>query len=69
MPGKSQYQTDVVLNILRGTNVIAPLVVYGGLFSTAPANDGATGTELTGSAYARQATAFGAPTTDAGNVR
>lgn len=69
MPGKSQSHTDAVLNVLRGTNLIAPASVYAGLFSTAPANDGATGTELTANGYARQSVTFGAPAADTGNVR
>ena len=45
MPGKSQPHTDAVLNVLRGTTVngVSP---YVGLFSAAPANDAAAGTEL-----------------------
>ena len=68
MPGKSQTHTDAVLNLLRGTTVngISPFV---GLFSTAPANDASAGTELAGNGYQRQAATFGAPATDAGNVR
>lgn len=68
MPGKSQPHTDAVLNVLRGTtlNGVSP---YVGLFSTAPSNDAAAGTELAGNGYQRQAATFGAPATDTGNVR
>lgn len=68
MPGKSQTHTDSVLNVLRGTtlNGIAP---YVGLFSVAPANDAAAGTELSGNGYQRQSITFGAPATDTGNIR
>jgi hypothetical protein len=68
MPGKSQSHTDAVLNVLRGTalNGVTP---YVGLFSTAPANDADAGTELASNGYQRQTITFGAPTTDAGNVR
>ncbi len=68
MPGKSQSHTDAVLNVLRGTDLtgVAP---YVGLFSVAPADDNSAGTELSGNGYARQAITFGAPATDAGNVR
>lgn len=68
MPGKSQSHTDAVLNVLRGTtlNGVSP---YVGLFSAAPANDAAGGTELAGNGYQRQAVTFGAPATDTGNVR
>jgi hypothetical protein len=57
-----------VLNVLRGTtlNGVSP---YVGLFSTAPANDAAAGTELSGNGYQRQTVTFGAPVTDSGNVR
>jgi hypothetical protein len=68
MPGKSQSHTDAVLNVLRGTtlNGVSP---YVGLFSAAPANDAAAGTELSGNGYQRQPVTFGAPATDSGNVR
>ena len=70
MPGKTQAQTDAVLNVLRATNITAPANVYVGLFSTNPANDASAGTELTGAGgYARQQVTFGAPTTDTGNIR
>ena len=68
MPGKSQSHTDAVLNVLRGADLtgVAP---YVGLFSVAPADDNSAGTEMAGNGYARQAVTFGAPVTDAGNVR
>lgn len=68
MPGKSQTHTGSVLNVLRGTmlNGIAP---YAGLFSVAPANDAAAGTELSGNGYKRQSITFGGPATDTGNIR
>ena len=68
MPGKSQSHTDAVLNVLRGVDLtgVAP---YVGLFSVAPADDNSAGTELAGNNYARQPITFGAPVTDAGNVR
>jgi hypothetical protein len=69
MPGKSQYFTDAVLNVLRATNITAPAGVYVGLFSTAPANDNSPGTELSGNGYERQQVTFGAPAADTGNVR
>src|SRR3972149_1846600 len=70
MPGKTQAQTDAVLNVLRGTNITAPANVYVGLFSVNPADDASAGTELTGAGgYARQAVTFGAPATDTGNGR
>jgi hypothetical protein len=69
MPGKSQAHTDAVLNILRGTTMNGVATPYVGLFSVAPANDAGAGTELSGNGYQRQAITFGAPVTDAGNVR
>ena len=70
MPGKTQAQTDAVLNVLRATNITAPANVYVGLFSVNPADDASAGTELTGAGgYARQAVTFGAPATDTGNIR
>lgn len=57
-----------MLNVLRGTDLtgIAP---YVGLLSVAPADDNPAGTELAANGYARQAIMFGAPATEAGNVR
>lgn len=69
MPGKSQAHTDAVLNVLRGTTINGVATPHVGLFSVAPANDAGAGTELAGNGYARQAITFGAPSTDAGNVR
>lgn len=68
MPGKSQSHTDAVLNVLRGMALtgVSPFV---GLFSSAPADDAAAGTELSGNGYQRQAVTFGAPATDTGNIR
>ena len=68
MPGKSQSHTDAVLNVLRGT-ALSGVSPYVGLFSAAPANDAALGTELAGNGYQRQAATFGAPAIDTGNVR
>jgi hypothetical protein len=68
MPGKSQSHTDAVLNVLRGS-AVAGVTPYVGLFSLAPADDNSAGTELAGDGYTRQAVTFGAPATDAGNVR
>jgi hypothetical protein len=68
MPGKSQTHTDAVLNVLRGS-ALAGVTPYVGLYSVAPADDNSAGTELAGNGYQRQAITFGAPATDAGNVR
>ncbi|MCL4854512.1 MAG: hypothetical protein KJZ78_24395, partial [Bryobacteraceae bacterium] len=69
MPGKSQAHTDAVLNVLRGTTINGVATPYVGLFSVVPADDAGAGTELAGNGYQRQAITFGAPVTDAGNVR
>ncbi len=69
MAGKTQSHTDSVLNVLRNIALAGIATPYVGLFSAAPANDGAAGTELVGNGYARQAVAFNAPEADAGNVR
>ena len=69
MAGKSEYQTDAVLNVLRGTDITAPAAVYVGLLSALPADDSAGGTELTGSGYERQEATFGAPGAGTGNAR
>lgn len=68
MPGKSQSYSDAVLNILRGAGItgVSPYLC---LYSASPGDDASPGTELTGSAYQRQAITFGAPVTDTGNVR
>ncbi len=68
MPGKTQSHTDAVLNVLRNV-ALGGVTPYVGLFSTAPVNDNDAGVELAGNGYARQAITFGAPVTDAGNVR
>lgn len=69
MPGKSQYLSDAVLNILNGTGV-AGVSPYVGLFSVAPLNNASAGTELSGNGYQRQPVTFGAPAPDStGNVQ
>ena len=68
MPGKSHAYSDAVLNVLNGNN-LPGVTPYVALFSAAPGDDGSAGTELTGSAYARQAITFGAPAPAAGNAQ
>jgi hypothetical protein len=59
--GKFNLQEERVLNWLKGTAFPAPpSAVYVGLFTVAPAEDGTTGTEVSGGGYARQAVTFGA---------
>lgn len=67
MPGKSHSYSDAVLGVLNGNDLpgVTPFVA---LFSTAPGDDGSAGTELTGSGYARQSIAFGAPGPATGNA-
>lgn len=45
---------------MRGSNITA-FTGYLGLFSANPADDGSSGTELSGNNYARQSITFGAP--------
>lgn len=54
MAGKSTYLSDKMLNWLKGTAfATAPTTVYVALFTTAPADDGTGGTEVSGGSYAR----------------
>lgn len=69
MAGKTQFQTDAVLNVLRATNITAPGTIYVALLSAMPATDNDTGTELSGNGYSRQSVAFSAPATYSGNKR
>ena len=69
MAGKTQAQSDAVLNLLRATSITAAEAVYASLFSAAPANDASDGTELSGGGYARQAVTFSAPASGIGNAR
>ena len=68
MAGKTYAHSDAVLNVLRGTALTAK-TPYAGLFTTAPANDGASGTELSGNGYARQSVTFSAPAAGTGEAR
>ncbi len=59
--GFSDYLENAVLNAtLRGVAYTSPATVYVALFTSDP-TDAATGTEVSGGAYARQAITFGAP--------
>ncbi len=54
MAGKSTYLEDKLLNWMKGTAFgTAPTTVYVALFTTAPADDGTGGTEVSGGSYAR----------------
>ena len=68
MAGKSQYMEGKVLDLLRGTTFTAPADVYVALYTTAP-TDSTTGTEVTGSTYARIGEATFTFTAPAGTPR
>jgi len=56
MAGKSTYREDKQLNWMKGTAFgAAPATVYVALFTTAPADDGTGGVEVSGGSYARAA--------------
>ena len=58
---KSNYLEDAIIDhVLRNTALTSPTTVYLALYTSNPAEDN-SGTEATGGSYARQATAFGAP--------
>jgi len=57
----SDYLEDALLNhVLRNVALTSPTTVYLALFTSDPMDDG-SGTEVSGSGYARQPIAFGAP--------
>jgi hypothetical protein len=57
----SNYLENALINVtLRATSYTAPTTVYVALFTTDP-TDAATGTEVSGGAYARTAVTFAAP--------
>lgn len=57
----SNYLENALVNaVLRNTTYTSPATVYVALFTTDP-TDAGSGTELSGSAYARTAVTFGAP--------
>lgn len=63
MPGKTDFLENAILNhVLRGVAYTPPGALYVGLFTSDP-TDAATGTEVSGGAYARQAVTFSAATT------
>lgn len=64
MSALSDYLEEELLDhILRNAAYTSPTTVYVGLFVSDP-TDAATGTEVSGGAYARQSVAFDAPITD-----
>ena len=57
----SNYLENALINVtLRATSYTAPTTVYVALYTSDP-TDADTGTECSGTAYARQAVTFGAP--------
>lgn len=61
----SNYLENALINVtLRATTYTAPTTVYLALYTTDP-TDADTGTEVTGTNYARQSITFGAPSNGA----
>lgn len=61
---KNDYLRSAIVNaVLRNTSYTSPVTVYAALYTVAPTNAVGSGTEVTtvGTAYARQAITFGAP--------
>src|SRR5580692_11276739 len=59
---KTYYLDNALLNaVLIDTSYTSPTAVYVGLYTVTPSPSGG-GTEVSGSAYARQAVTFGTPT-------
>lgn len=57
----SNYFENLMLNLMRGQAISAPANLYLGLFLSNPTDDGASGTEISYSGYARQPITFSAP--------
>jgi hypothetical protein len=65
MAEMSNYLENALINVtLRATSYTAPTTVYVALYTTDP-TDADTGTECSGTSYARQAVTFGAPSNGA----
>jgi len=65
MAEMSNYLENALINVtLRATAYTAPTTVYLALYTTDP-TDADTGTECSGTSYARQAVTFGAPSNSA----
>jgi hypothetical protein len=65
MAEMSNYLENALINVtLRATAYTAPTTVYLALYTTDP-TDADTGTECSGTSYARQAVTFGAPSNGA----
>ena len=61
MSDKSDFHKDRIANLLRNTNITAPVTVYVALSTTTTADDGTGLTEPVGNGYARTAVVFDAP--------
>ena len=61
MAEMSNYLENALINAtLRNTSYTSPTTVYVGLYTTDP-GEGNTGTEVSGTSYARQSVTFGSP--------
>ena len=61
MAEMSNYLEQALINAtLRNTTYTSPATVYVGLYTSDP-SEGNTGTEVSGTSYARQSVTFGAP--------
>ena len=68
MSAISNYLENALINVtLRATSYTAPTTVYVALFTTDP-TDAGSGTECSGTAYARQSATFGAPSNGASST-
>lgn len=69
MTAMTDYLETALLNhVLRNTAYTPPTTVYLALYTAAPTDVAATGTEVVGGSYARQPITFGAPTGGAGTT-
>ena len=67
MSAFSDYSEDGVFDhLLRNSALTSPVTVYAALF-TDSVDDDASGTEVTGGSYAREAITFGAPSNGSGS--
>jgi hypothetical protein len=65
MAEMSNYLENALINVtLRATSYTAPTTVYVALYTSDP-TDADTGTEVSGTSYARQSVTFGAPSNGA----
>jgi hypothetical protein len=65
MSEMSNYLENALINVtLRATSYTAPTTIYVALYSNDP-TDADTGTEISGTNYARQSVTFGAPSNGA----